>query len=102
MKDRSHADAMIELFSEDAEFSALCLTEALNDDDLGAFLVTLRQVVQARGGIAAVAQKAGMKTRQFKNLLSSRGNFPLVQARSVFKALGMRLTVMSIDAQPNP
>ncbi len=60
-KARLHDDAMVQLLMEDPEFAQVYLHQALLDiDEEGgqeAFLMALRHVVEARGGMASVAKK---------------------------------------------
>lgn len=62
-KARLHDDAMVQLLMEDPEFAQVYLHQALLDiDEEGgqeAFLMALRHVVEARGGMASVAKKSG-------------------------------------------
>lgn len=47
MKDRSHDDAMVELFSDDPEFAAHYLDEILRDGEPADLLIALRQMAAA-------------------------------------------------------
>ena len=47
MKDRSHDDAMVELFRDDPVVAAASLNAILADGDQGELLVTLRQMAEA-------------------------------------------------------
>ena len=47
MKDRSHDDAMVELFRDDPAAAAATLNAILADGDQGELLVTLRQMTKA-------------------------------------------------------
>ena len=46
MKDRSHDDAMVELFRDDPALAAATLNAILADGDQGELLVTLRQMTK--------------------------------------------------------
>ena len=58
----------------DAEFAAEYLNAAGEDDDPKTYLTALRQVVEARGGIASVAGKADLSRETLYRTLSVRGN----------------------------
>ncbi|ETD61719.1 DNA-binding protein, partial [Escherichia coli] len=62
-KERLYDDVMVEALREDPAFAQAYLHQAFldMDEDGGqeAFLLALRHVVEARGGMATVAQKAG-------------------------------------------
>ena len=54
MKDRSHDEAMAELFRDDPQFAAEYLNELLwHDGELADLLVALRQIAEAHGGVKA-------------------------------------------------
>lgn len=52
----------------DAEFAAEYLNAASEDDDPATYLSALRKVVEARGGMAAVAEKPICRGRRFTAL----------------------------------
>lgn len=68
-KSRLYDDAMIELLREDPSFTKAYLHQAFLDidEDGGqeAFLMALRHVVEARGGMAKIAKKAGYLKKRF-------------------------------------
>jgi len=49
MKDRSHHEAMAELFRDDPQFAAEYLNDLLQDGEPADLLVALRQIAQASG-----------------------------------------------------
>ena len=58
----------------DAEFAAEYLNAASEDDDPATYLAALRKVVEARGGIAVVADRLGYESeasfsRAFKRII---------------------------------
>lgn len=90
----SHEDALIEELRADPAFAAEYLRAALEDDDEPrVLLVALRQIVQARGGVAKVAEEAGVKRESLYRALSAKGNPRLTTLMAVAKAVGLRLTV---------
>jgi DNA-binding phage protein len=56
MKDRSHEEAMVELFRDDPQFAADYLNDLLLDGGPADLLVALRQIAQAHGGVRALAK----------------------------------------------
>jgi probable addiction module antidote protein len=77
----------------DAEFAAEYLNAASEDDDPATYLAALRKVVEARGGIAAVAEKTHLSRETLYRTLSSRGNPTIRTLSAVLKATGLRLGV---------
>ena len=58
----------------DAEFAAEYLNAASEDDDPKTYLTAMRKVVEARGGMATVAEKASLSRETLYRTLSARGN----------------------------
>ena len=93
MKDRSHDEAMAELFKEDPAFAAEYLNQLLQDGEPADLLVALRQMAQARGGVRAIAKETELNANQLYRTLSPQGNPELRSLSAVLKALGLRLAV---------
>ncbi len=58
MKDKSHDDAMSEVFEKDPAYALQLLNAILEDGEQGEFLIALRQMANAFGGVQAVAENA--------------------------------------------
>lgn len=78
---------------QDAAFAAEYLNAASEDEDPTTYLTALRKVVEARGGVAAVAQKAQLSRESLYRTLSSRGNPTIRTLSAVLKATGLKLGV---------
>lgn len=71
----SHHDAIVREFRDDPRFAAGYLNAALEDtDEPKVLLIALRQIAEARGGIAKVAKAAGIERESLYRALSARGN----------------------------
>lgn len=77
----------------DAEFAAEYLNAASEDDDPATYLTALRKIVEARGGIAAVAEKTHLSRETLYRTLSTRGNPTIKTLNAVLKATGLRFGV---------
>jgi len=99
MKDRSHDEAMAELFRDDPQFAADYLNDLLQDGEPADLLVALRQIAQAHGGVRAVAKETELNANQLYRTLSPQGNPELRSLFAVLKALGLRLAIQ--PAQPH-
>ncbi|HEX7388830.1 MAG TPA: addiction module antidote protein [Acidiphilium sp.] len=97
MKDRSHDEAMAELFREDPATAAATLDAIFADGDQGELLVTLRQMAKAFGGIAAVARAADLNPTQLYRTLSEKGNPELRSLNAVLHSMGLRLAVEPLN-----
>src|SRR5258706_16268864 len=77
-----------------ATFAAEYLRAALEDvDEPRVLLIALRQLAEARGGIAKIAKAAGIERESLYRALSPRGNPRLSTLVAVTRAIGLKLTV---------
>jgi probable addiction module antidote protein len=72
------------------------LDAALDDPDPRIFLIALRNVTLAQGGLAAVAARAGLNRESLYRALSEKGNPSVQTLAAVLEALGVRLHVARI------
>ena len=98
MKSRAHDEAMAELYRKDPEFALQVINNILADGDQGELLIVLRQMAKAFGGVQTVADKAHLNPTQLYRTLSSTGNPALSSFSAILKAMGLRLSVQSIQA----
>ena len=73
------------------------LNAALEDGDPEAFLLALRDVAEAQGGVAELAQKAKLNRENLYRMLSDRGNPELRSLDALLHALGFRLSIAVED-----
>jgi probable addiction module antidote protein len=78
---------------KDAEFAAEYLNAASEDDDPKTYLTALRKVVEARGGMADIAEKAHLSRETLYRTLSTRGNPTIRTLSAVLKATGLKFGV---------
>jgi probable addiction module antidote protein len=97
MKDRSHDEAMAQMYREDPAYAIALLNTILDDGDQAELLIALRQMTKAFGGVPAVAEKAQLNTTQLYRTLSPEGNPALASLSAILKAMGMRLAVQPIE-----
>ena len=69
------------------------LNAALEDGEPAVLLEALRNVAQARGGMAALAKSAGVSRESLYRSLSRRGNPKIDTMMELLRALGLKLTV---------
>ena len=90
----SHDAALVKELRNDPEFAAEYLRAALEDvDEPRVLLIALRQLAEARGGIAKIAKAAGIERESLYRALSARGNPRLSTLVAVTRAIGLKLTV---------
>ena len=78
---------------KDADFAAEFLNAASQDDDPKTYLIALRKVVEARGGMAFIAEKASLSRETLYRTLSTRGNPTIKTLSAVLKATGLKFGV---------
>jgi probable addiction module antidote protein len=90
----SNDEVIITEIRDNPEFAASYLAAAMEEtDEPGVLLIALRQIAEARGGVAKVAKDAGIQRESLYRALSKRGNPRLTTLLAVIRAMGMTLTV---------
>lgn len=93
----SHVEATIAELRVDRAFAVEYLRSALEElddpDHRATGLLALRDVAEAYGGLATVAQEAGITREALYRALSPSGNPTLKTLLAVLHAVGMRLSV---------
>lgn len=91
----NHDDAMVAELRENPEYAQIYLQTALEDiyeeGGIAAFLIALRRVVEARGGISEISKKSGLSRQQLYKTLSENGNPTLTTLTEITRAAGVRL-----------
>ncbi|MDB5971104.1 MAG: transcriptional regulator [Hydrocarboniphaga sp.] len=99
-----HSEATIAELRADRAFAVEYLKSALEELDdpehRAVGLLALRDVAEARGGLAAIAQEAGITREALYRALSPSGNPTLKTLLAVLHAVGMRLSVSPAEAAP--
>src|SRR2546422_2518384 len=73
------------------------LNAALEDGDPEVFLLALRDVAEAHGGVAEVAETAKLNRENLYRMLSNRGNPEFRSLDALLHALGFRLAIAVED-----
>lgn len=89
---RSYQESLIRKLS-DPEEAAAYLDAALEDGDRPAFLLAIRNVIDALGGMSKIARDTGLNRENLYRVLSEKGNPELNSLEKLLKALGLRLSV---------
>src|ERR1022692_1890016 len=92
VKTESYKENLLESL-KDPETAAEYLTACLDDGDVDVFLLALRDVAEAQGGIRKLAGRARLNRENLYRMLSGSGNPPLTSLDSVLSSLGLRLAV---------
>jgi probable addiction module antidote protein len=78
---------------KDADYAAEYLAQVLAEKDKAAFLVALKDVVEATGGMSAMAKRVELTRPSLYKVFSKRGNPTLETLQAILGALGLRVTV---------
>jgi probable addiction module antidote protein len=99
MKTRSKAwrETLLESLNDPKEAAAY-LDAALEEGDKEAFLLALRQVADARlGSIGKLSSETGLNRESLYRTLSDKGNPELSSLDKLLHALGLRLSVETLE-----
>ena len=83
---------------KDAENAAAYVEAAIELGDPAGVLQALRNVAEARGGLARIAEKTGLNRETLYRTLSKRGNPELKSLTAILDATGLRLSVTARKA----
>lgn len=88
---------MIEELRADPDYAVVYLRTALEDINeeggLGGFLIALRRVIEARGGITEASKKTGLPRQSIYRALSEKGNPTVTTLAQLTAAAGLHLTL---------
>jgi probable addiction module antidote protein len=90
-----------ELLDEDLQDpteAAAYLDARLEGGDPNVFLLALRDVARARGGVAKLAETAALNREHLYRMLSENGNPELRSLEAILDALGFRLSITTKEA----
>jgi probable addiction module antidote protein len=88
----SYRDDLLKRLRKSQALCAAYLNAALEDEDK-VFLLALRDVVDAKGGITKLSRKTGLHRVSLHGLLSGKGNPRLDNLSKILGALNIRLVV---------
>lgn len=85
-----------------AAYLSAAFEEYEADDDQQAFLLALRTVVDARGGVSELSRRTGLNRQHLYRALSGKGNPTWATMDAILSALGFRLTIEPRQQQASP
>lgn len=89
---RAYQDGLLESLRNPDEAAAY-LDAALEAGDRGAFLMAIRNVIDAMGSMSQLARDTGLNRENLYRLLSEQGNPEFASLEKLLKGLGLRLAV---------
>jgi len=87
---------LIEALKNPVEAAAY-LNAAIEEGDREAFLLALRNIAEANGGIKAVAEKSHLNRESLYRALSRRGNPEIKTLFNLLPQMGLRLSVEPVQ-----
>ena len=100
MKNTSiYHDRLLESLTDKGEAIAylkVALEEYEEDNDTEVFMLALRNVTQAFGGISKLSEKTKLNREHLYRILSKRGNPRLITLDTILRGLGFRLSIEAI------
>ena len=95
----SYQDRLLERLTDKSEAIAylkVALEEYEEDHDTEVFMLALRNVAQAYGGISKLSEKTKLNREHLYRILSKRGNPRLITLDTVLRGLGFRISIEAI------
>ena len=96
VKAKNYKEHLLEQLQDPKEAAAY-LNAALYDDDPHAFLLALRDIAEAKGGMGWLADQSDLNRENLYRTLSLKGNPRFFNLLAVLDAIGLEL---SIQARP--
>jgi probable addiction module antidote protein len=97
MKLKSYRDDLLKRLTNPS-YAAGYLEETLASGDEAAFLLALKDVVDAGGGVSKVAREARLTRPSLYKVLSKRGNPTLETLQQILRPLGLRVSIALDEA----
>jgi probable addiction module antidote protein len=95
-KTTSYQKDLIESLKNPSEAAAY-LNAALDEGDRALFLLAIRNVAEANGGMTAIAEKADLSRESLYRMLSNKGNPEIKSLIKLLNTMGLKL---SVEAAP--
>lgn len=96
IKYRNHHEFVLEELKAPGAISAyleIALEDYEKDGDIGSFIMAIRTIAEAKGGINVLAEKLGKPRQTLYKALSLNGNPRLDTIMAIIKALGYHFTL---------
>ncbi len=83
--------------SQARAYLQIALEDYENDRDTEAFLLAIRDVAKAMGGIGKLAEETNLNRQSLYKALSSNGNPRLDTLLAILRGLGFRLSITTVE-----
>lgn len=89
---KSYEESLLDSLRDPSEASAY-LEAALKDGNAKVFLLALKNVATAAGGIGSLAKKTKLNREALYRTLSKKGNPELATLQSILEGLGLQISI---------
>ncbi len=91
-KSTTYQEDLIEALKDPREAAAY-LNAAIEDGDRSVFLLALRNVAEAHGGMTAISEKAKLNRVNLYRMLSKKGNPEIKSIFTLLHSMGLKLSI---------
>src|SRR5205807_4735150 len=84
---------LLDDYLKDEKFAAEFLSQALQEEDFGTFLLSLKDIIRVHGSIKSIAEKCELSRSTLYNLFSEKANPEMKTILTLLHALGYELKV---------
>jgi probable addiction module antidote protein len=91
-KTTTYQEDLIEALKDPREAAAY-LNAAMEEGDRALFLLALRNVAEAHGGMAAVSEKAKLNRESMYRMLSKKGNPGIKSILTLLHSIGLKISI---------
>ncbi|MCL2924723.1 MAG: putative addiction module antidote protein [Trichodesmium sp. MAG_R04] len=75
------------------EYASMYLAECMADDDTDLFKLALKNVADAQGGVAEIAQKSSLGRQNLYKILSAKTDPKMGTLKKILEAMGLELSI---------
>lgn len=86
-------EELLDEYLENPEFAVSFLNQALEDEDIEAFQLSLKDVIRVHGNISNLAKKAHLSRGTLYKLMQGKGQAEIGTVLKLMHALGFNFTV---------
>ena len=82
-------------------YLSVALEDYEKDEDIDAFLLAVRDIAEAQGGISQLAERLSLTDEGLNKVLSENGNPQLNTIRKILYELGFKFSIESRENRPH-
>ena len=95
-RSRDFQESLTEMLADPLE-AAEYLNAALEEGDRELFLLCLKNVVQAQGGMSKLAKESTLNRESLHRMLSKKGNLRISSLDSLLHAINLKLVIQPVE-----